>query len=111
MPMNFFKVSKSGKSGLNKWPLGRVVHIYPSEDGLVRTVKLLMADGHLDDHGKCQGPPSYLNRPIHKLVVLLTADEVVEKDDFHQETGDVPIEEPRKNALRLLGLLNMLLNT
>ena len=57
-----------------------------------------MADGHLDDHGKCQGPPSYLNRLIHKLVVLLTADEVVEKNDFHQETRDVPIEEPRKNA-------------
>lgn len=74
------------------------MHIYPSKDGLVKTVKLLMADGHLDDRGKCQGPPSYLNRPIHKLVVLLTADEVVEKDDFHQETGNVPIEEPRKNA-------------
>ena len=55
-----------------------MVHIYPSKDGLVRMVKLLMADGHLGDHGKCQGPPSYLNRPIHKLVVLLTADEVVE---------------------------------
>ena len=96
--MNFFKVSKSDKSGLNKWPLGRVVHIYPSKDGLVRMVKLLMADGHLGDHGKCQGPPSYLNRPIHKLLVLLTADEVVEKDDFHHETRDVPIEEPRKNA-------------
>lgn len=47
MPTNFFKVSKSDKSGLNKWPLGRVVHIYPSKDGLVRTVRLLMADGHL----------------------------------------------------------------
>ena len=98
MPINFFKVSKSDKSGLNKWPLGRAWHIYPSEDGLVRTVKLLMAYGHFDDHGKCQGLPSYLNRPIHKLVELLTADEVVEKDDFHQETRDVPIEEPRKNA-------------
>ena len=75
-----------------------MVHIYPSKDGLVRTVKLLMADGHFDDHGKCQGLPSYLNRPIHKLVELLTADEVVEKDDFHQETRDVPIEEPRNNA-------------
>ena len=57
-----------------------------------------MADGDLDDRGKCQSPPSYLDRPIHKLVLLLTADEVVGDDVLHRETREVPIEEPTKNT-------------
>ena len=72
--------------------------MYPIEDGLVGKIKLLTADGNLDEHGKCQGPPSYLNRPIHKLVLLLTADEVKDDDDVRQETKEVPIEEPAKNT-------------
>jgi len=74
------------------------VQIYPSEDGFVRKVKLLMADGDLDDCGKRQIPPSYLDRPIHKLVLLLPADEVVGEDVLHQETREVPIEKPTKNT-------------
>ena len=70
-------ISKENEGARDKWPLGRVVQIYPSEDGFVRKVKLLMADGDLDDCGKRQSPPSYLDRPIHKLVLLLPADEVV----------------------------------
>lgn len=91
-------ISKESEGARNKWPLGRVVQVYPSEDGFVRKVKLLMADGDLDDWGKRQGPPSYLERPIHKLVLLLTADEVVREDVLHQETGEVPTEEPTKNT-------------
>ena len=48
-----------------------------------------MADGDLDD-GKRQSPPSYLDRPIHKLVLLLTTDEVAGEYTISQETGDVP---------------------
>jgi len=91
-------ISKESEGARNKWTLGRVVQVYPSEDGFVRKVKLLMADGNLDDRGKRQSPPSYLERPIHKIVLLLTADEVVEDDVLHQETGEVPIEEPTKNT-------------
>ena len=91
-------ISKESEGARNKWPLGRVVQVYPSEDGFVRKVKLLMADGDLDDYGKRQGPPSYLERPIHKLVLLLTADEVVREDVLHQETGKVPTKEPTKNT-------------
>lgn len=42
-------ISKENEGFRNKWPLGKGVQIYPSEDGLVRTVKLLMVDGDLDD--------------------------------------------------------------
>ena len=91
-------ISKENEGARNKWPLGRVVQIYPSEGGFVRKVKLLMADGGLDDCGKHQSPPSYLDRPIHKLVLLLPADEVVGEDVLHQETREVPIEEPTKKT-------------
>ena len=58
-------ISKENEGSRNKWPLGRVLRIYPSEDGLVRTVKFMMVDGNLDDSGKRLGQPSYLDRPIH----------------------------------------------
>jgi len=77
-------ISKENEGARNKWPLNRVVQICPSEDGFVREVKLLMADGDLDDHGKRQNPPSYLDRPIHKLILLLPADEVVGEDFLHK---------------------------
>jgi len=91
-------ISKENERARNKWLLGRVVQIYPSEDGFVRKVKLLMADGDLDDRGKRQSPTSYLDRPIHKLVLLLPADEVVGEDVLHQETREVPIQDPTKNT-------------
>ena len=90
-------ISKESESTRNKWPLGKVVQVYPSDDGYVRKVRLLMADGNLDDSGKRQRPPSCLDRPVHKLVLLLTADEVFQEDVFHEETREVPIEEPTKN--------------
>ena len=95
-------ISKESESTRNKWPLGKVVQVYPSDDGYVRKVRLLMADGNLDDSGKRQRPPSYLDRPIHKLVLLLTADEVFQEDVFHEETREVPIEEPTKNNWKTL---------
>ena len=89
-------ISKESEGARNKWPLGRVVQVYPSEDGYVRKVKLLMADRNLDNRGKRQSPPSYLDRPIHKLVLLLTTDEVTEEDVLSQETGEIPNEEPAR---------------
>ena len=95
-------ISKESESTRNKWPLGKVVQVYPSDDGSVREVRLPMADGNLDDSGKRQRPPSYLDRPIHKLVLLLTADEMFQEDVFNEETREVPIEEPTKNNWKTL---------
>ena len=44
----------------NQWPLGRIVEIYPSNDGLVRKVSVKVASS--------QEP---LSRPVAKLVLLL----------------------------------------
>lgn len=41
-----------------------------------------------------------LKPAIHKLVLLLTADEMIGEDAFHQETRKVPITEPAKNTLK-----------
>ena len=42
-------ISKESESTRNKWPLGKVEPVYPSDDGYVRKVRL--ADGNLDDSG------------------------------------------------------------
>lgn len=68
-------ISKEDEGPRNQWPLAKVVEVYPSEDGYVRKVKILKADGELDNKGRRQKPPSLLDRPIHKLVLLLPCDE------------------------------------
>lgn len=50
----------------NQWPLARVAKVYPSEDKLVRKVQLL----YLKDEKR-----KFLDRPIHKLVLILAQDE------------------------------------
>ena len=58
----------------NKWKLARVEEVYPSEDGRVRKVRLRIADSELDRHGKRTKTVTFLDRPVHKLVLLITAD-------------------------------------
>ena len=64
-------ISKEGEEPRNKWPLAKIVKVYPSEDGRVRKVRIMKSDGDLNSHGKRRRPPTYLDRPIHKLVLLL----------------------------------------
>ncbi|XP_063959911.1 uncharacterized protein LOC135155123 [Lytechinus pictus] len=64
-------ISKEEEGGRYKWPLARVIDVYPSADGRIRKVKLLMADGQLDNNGKRQSPPTKFDRPVNKLVLLL----------------------------------------
>lgn len=70
----------------NRWKLARIVETYPENDGLVRKVKIALADSTLDDQGRRKRPISYLDRPVQKLVLLLSRDEY--------EDGGVPDEEP-----------------
>ena len=48
----------------NQWPLARVAEVFPSDDGLVRRVRLYIPTSK-----------SELERPIHKLVRLVGAEE------------------------------------
>ena len=54
----------------NQWQLARVVP-YPSDDGLVRKVKIPLADSSIDDSGRRSKSPVMLERPIQKLVLLV----------------------------------------
>ena len=53
------------------WKLGKVIEATEDSDGLVRKVKVLMADSMLSKEGKRLHKPTVLERPIHKLVLLL----------------------------------------
>ena len=50
----------------NQWPLARVTEVYPSEDGLVRKVLLLVTQS---------GKKKLLERPIHKLILIFRPNE------------------------------------
>ena len=93
-------ISKESERTRHKWPLGEVVQVYPSDDGYVRKVRLLMEDGNLDDSGKCPHPPSYLDRPIHKLVLSLSADEVFQEDIFDEATRESPSRSQQRTIER-----------
>ncbi len=68
----------------NRWLLACVVETYMSKDGLTRKVKVITADSHLDKNGKRHDASTYLERPIQKVVVLLS----------DNENRRFPIEEP-----------------
>ena len=57
----------------SSWRLARVIKLYPSDDGLVRSVKLQLSTSRLDRHGKRMCHLTYFDRPVHKLVLLLEA--------------------------------------
>lgn len=58
----------------NQWKLAGVTEVYPSADGRVRRVELLVTDSTLGKQGKCTTIPVYLDRPVQKTVLLLEAE-------------------------------------
>ena len=67
-------ILKEDDSPRNKWPLAIVQDAYPSDDGLVRKIRVRMADTHLDKNGVRTKSQSILERPVHKCILLLPAD-------------------------------------
>ena len=57
-----------------QWKMAKVVETIEDEDGLVRSVKLLVGDSRLSKSGKRVTKPCYLDRPINKLIMLLESD-------------------------------------
>ena len=53
------------------WKLARVIDTIPDADGLVRRVKLLIGMSDLSRSGKRLTNPTILERPIHKLVLII----------------------------------------
>ena len=57
----------------NVWQLARVSAVYPSSDGQVRKVQVSLADTCLDNKGKRIKIVQYQERPVQKLVLLMSA--------------------------------------
>ena len=57
-----------------QWSLGRVVKVMRSADGLVRKTQIQIGDPDLADNGKRTRRLQLLERPVHKLVVVLRQD-------------------------------------
>lgn len=55
----------------NQWPLAQVMKVFPSKDGLIRKVQLSVVQ---------DGKRKQLERPIHKLVLLLPREEATDQD-------------------------------
>ena len=55
----------------NQWKLARVSETMPGEDGHVRKVSLAIADPLLDCQGKRTKAVTYVERPVHNLVLLV----------------------------------------
>jgi len=59
----------------NCWRIARVEETYPDDDGLVRKVRIKIADRNLDENGRPAGPLTSLCRPVQKLILLLPHEE------------------------------------
>lgn len=68
--------------------MARVHETLPSTDGLVRKVRLAMATSELDKKGRRLKEIQILDRPVQRLVILLT----------DEEDQGVPTEEPSKTS-------------
>lgn len=58
----------------NDWRLGRVLDVCTDEDGLVRKVRVQVGKREPGKEGPRLSGPSIVERPIHKLVVLVEND-------------------------------------
>ena len=65
----------------NRWRLCRVHEVKTDEDGLVRKAKVAIGQPYLDNKCKQKSPVTYLERPIHKLILI-------------SETEEIPVGEP-----------------
>ena len=55
----------------NQWRLGRITETIEDKDGLVRRVKIKIGDRNLKKDGKRISKESVLERPVHKVILIL----------------------------------------
>ncbi|XP_030611515.1 uncharacterized protein LOC115798709 isoform X1 [Archocentrus centrarchus] len=72
--VNDIVLLKDDSAPRNQWKMARITDVYPGKDGQVRSIRLLISDSTLDNKGRRTTKPTYLERPIQKIVTLLEAD-------------------------------------
>ena len=70
----------------NQWLLAIVAELMPSKDGLIRKVKVRVGDPMLNQKGIRTKTPTILERPIHKLVLLLEGDQGIPDEEPSEST-------------------------
>jgi hypothetical protein len=65
---------KDDTTARNHWRTARVEEARQDEDGLVRNVKVVVGDAHIDKRGQRVRNQSVLERPIQKIILLLKAE-------------------------------------
>ena len=58
-----------------EWIMARVIEAPVDEDGLVRKVKLLLSTTQLDQNGVSLKKRAIVERPVHKVIVLIQCPE------------------------------------
>ena len=51
----------------------RVVEVFTSDEGFARFVRIQLASNELWRKGKHMAKPTFLKRPVHKLIMLIEA--------------------------------------
>lgn len=69
MQINDIVIMKEDKTR-NQWQLARIVETHVDKDNYVRKVKIVVSSP-LDSKGKRKGPLVVLERPVHKLILLV----------------------------------------
>lgn len=64
-------IVKDENTPRNEWPLAKVVEAHEDDDGLVRKVKIQVGQSKLGPKGERLTQPSFLERPVQKIVVLV----------------------------------------
>lgn len=75
LQVNDIVIVKDDDIPRNQWKMGRVIEAIPDQDGLVRKVMLDIASPSLTLEGKRNQQLSTLERPVHKLVLLMSEDQ------------------------------------
>lgn len=71
LQVNDIVLIKNEDAPRNQWPIARVEDSTLDEDGHVRKIKLLIGDPTLDNKGRKTKIATVLERPIHKVVLLV----------------------------------------
>lgn len=101
MAVNDVVMVKDENVPRNAWRLARVEEVFPS-NGLVRKVKLAMATRSLDKQGRRANEMQYLERPIHKLVLIQEGDREIPDEEPQAKTS---IEDETEGAVLTEGTL------
>ena len=74
LKVNDIVLVKDENLARNEWRMGKITEANTDKDGFVRKVKIQLADKDLDKRGKRLKDHVFLERPVHKLILLVNSE-------------------------------------